>query len=269
MAQAPLTSSASGFDAPSAARIYDYLLGGFHHFEADRQVGEKLLEFYPDMRLNAYAHRAFLRRVINFMLDQGIDQFLDIGSGLPTVGNVHELVQAANPMASVVYVDVDPVAVAHARTLLSKEPFAVAIEGDLSTPEVILANKEVQTLIDFERPLGLTLVAVLHYLQNDDEANQAVQRLRDALAPGSYMAIVHVALEVVNPGHDSRRAYLGPVGKSKPRSKEQVERFLEGFQLLDPGIVYTPQWRPEGPEELFADEPQRVFTWAGLGRKDA
>lgn len=269
MTQAPMTASTPEFDAPSAARIYDCLLGGFHNFETDRVVVAKLQAYYPDISLIAQAHRAFLRRAVNFMLDQGIDQYLDVGSGLPTAGNVHQLVAAANAMASVVYVDKDPVAVAHAQALLRTDPFVAAIKGDLEDPEAILHDKDLRALLAFDRPLGLTLVAVLHYLLDDGEAERAVKALRDALAPGSYMAIVHVASETVNADHTNRRAMFGPVGSQQPRSQEQIRSLFEGFELLPPGVVYTPRWRPEGPDDLFLDEPERVFTWAAIGRKAA
>ncbi|MEJ2211651.1 MAG: SAM-dependent methyltransferase [Anaerolineae bacterium] len=178
-------------DKPNPARIYDYLLGGYHNFEQDRAVAEQMVQIYPDLFLTAQVNRSFLRRAVTFLLAQGIDQFLDIGSGIPTMGNVHEVAQAANPEAHVVYVDVEPVAVAHGRTMLAGNERAAAIRADVREPEAILAHPEVKRLLDFERPVGLLMVALLHYVIDDAVAYRAVERLRRAMAPGSYMALAH------------------------------------------------------------------------------
>ncbi|MFN2243053.1 MAG: SAM-dependent methyltransferase [Anaerolineae bacterium] len=254
-------------DRPSAARIYDYYLGGYHNFEVDRKICSMMLEICPDLRPNAVVNRAFMQRAVTFMLDEGIDQFLDLGSGIPTVGNVHETAQAANPEARVVYVEIDPVAVAHGRAMLADDAQATIIRADIRDAETILAHAEVKELLDFERPLGLLQVAILHFLVDDEEAYQVVRTFSDALAPGSFMAISHSTSEFTVPGIERLAELFGQASAIKRRSSAQVLRFFEGFELLEPGLLLAPLWRPEGPDDLFLSEPERSFTVAGVGYK--
>lgn len=256
-------------DRPNVARMYDYLLGGFHNFEIDRVAVEKMLEVYPEMRLGARANRAFLHRVVNFLAAQGIDQFLDIGSGIPTVGNVHEVAQAANPTARVVYVDIDPVAVAHSRSLLQDNANAIAVRGDVGRPDRILNHAEIQNLLDFGRPVAILLLQVLHFILDDERACGVVRTLCDALVPGSAIAIAHGTWD------DCPRDILEQLTKlyahsgvpTRYRSYIQVQQFFEGFELVEPGVVRPPLWRPEGPDDLFLDRPERLFGWVGVGRR--
>ena len=255
-------------DRPSHARIYDYLLGGYHNFEIDRIVAEQVIKVLPDARLSALINRAFLRRVVHFLIAQGIDQFLDIGSGLPTVGNVHLVAQAANPAARIVYVDIDPIAVAHSLAILKDNPKATAIQADVRQPDQILNHPEVRRLLDFGKPLGLLLIAILHTVTDDQRAYDAVRVLRDALAPGSYLAICHAtnessAREAIQQAMNVARA----ASDSKMRTRAEIERFFEGLELVEPGVVYVPSWRPEGPDDLFLDCPDRSLGLAGIGRK--
>jgi SAM-dependent methyltransferase len=256
-------------DKPSPARIYDYLLGGYHNFEADRIVAESMIEIYPDMRLGAQAGRAFLRRVVKFLVAQDIDQFLDIGSGIPTVGNVHEVAQAGNPTARVVYVDIDPVAIAHSRAILQDNPNATAIRGDLRQPDQVLTHAEVRNLLDLDQPVGVLLISVLHYLTDDDEAYGAVRALRDAVAPGSYLAIGHASFEGAERETYERVSddYRKSTADNKMRSYAQIQQFFEGFELIEPGLVRPPLWRPEGPDDVFLDQPERLMGFGGVGRK--
>jgi hypothetical protein len=256
-------------DNPSAARIYDYMLGGYHNFECDRIAVEKILELRPHVQLAAQANRSFLCRAVHFLLEQGVDQFLDIGSGIPTAGNVHELVQSRNPAGRIVYVDIDPVAVAHSCAILDENPTATAIRADLSQPETILDDPQVWDLIDFDRPLGLMLVAVLHYVVQDEPAYNAVRVLSDALASGSYVTIAHTATEALPPIAGKREELLRPVTSTKDRSREEILRFFGGFDLVDPGLVYSPLWRPEGPQDILIDQPAKSLAFAGVGRKSA
>ncbi len=194
-------------DRPNAARIYDYLLGGAQNVRADRAAAAHVLDNYPDAALAARANRAFLRRTVAFLAGQGITQFLDVGSGLPTVGNVHEVARGINPTARVVYVpkarvvyvDNDPVAVRYSRELLVEEGEGArgvaVIEADLRAPAAILSHPDTRRLLDLRRPLGLLLVAVLHFIPDDDEARRAVRAVREALAPGSYVVISHATLD--------------------------------------------------------------------------
>jgi SAM-dependent methyltransferase len=255
-------------DKPSTARMYDYLLGGYHNFEIDRSFAEHMLRIVPYLRETAQITRGFLRRSVQFATAQGIEQFLDIGSGLPTMGNVHDIAQAVNPSARIAYVDIDPIAVAHGRALLADNPAATAIRYDLRHSGQILEDPEVLSLLDFSRPLAVVLVAVLHFVVEDDQAYAAVTRLRQALAPGSYLIILH-AVPDAQPGGSSDevgRAYR-PVSSSRSRYPEEILPFFAGLDLLEPGLVLTPLWRPEGPDDLGLATPDMGLTMAAVGRK--
>ncbi|HEV3471792.1 MAG TPA: SAM-dependent methyltransferase, partial [Actinomycetota bacterium] len=166
-------------DKPSAARIYDYLLGGYHNFEVDRAAARHIIALLPDMPLFMRANRAFLRRVVTYLADQGIDQFLDIGSGIPTVGNVHEVAQKINPSARIVYVDTEPVAVRHSKEILHDDPNATAIVADARQPELIRNHKEVRRLLDLDKPTAVLLLSILLFITDDEEAYGVVRTLRD------------------------------------------------------------------------------------------
>lgn len=255
-------------DAPSAARIYDYLLGGFYNFEVDRAVAQKITEALPDMPLFMRANRAFLRRVVRFLAEQGIDQFLDLGSGIPTVGNVHEVAQQANPSACVVYVDNEPVAVNHSRTILEGNSKATVIQADIRQPEVILGHPETRRLLDFNRPTAVLLLSVLLFL-NDEEAYRVVRYVRDALVPDSYIAISHPTDDKTPPEQSERaeKLYAAIGAPVRVRSYNEVERFFDGMELVEPGLVHIPLWRPEGPDDLFLRNPELSGYYAGVGRK--
>jgi hypothetical protein len=257
-------------DRPNAARIYDYFLGGYHNFAQDRAVAERLLAHYPYLFVSAQANRGFLRRTVTYLVRQGIDQFLDIGSGIPTMGNVHEVAQVTNPEARVVYVDVDPVAVAHCRTMLIGNERASAIRGDVREPATILGHSEVRRLLDLKRPLGLLLVSMLHYVVDDEVAFRAVELLRGALAPGSCMVLAH-------PTFDEGARSQGPQGVGVDifrsasdtvlRTREVILRFCGEWTLMEPGLVLTPLWRPEGPDDPLLEEPEQAFTLGGVACK--
>lgn len=182
---------------PSVSRIYDYYLGGSHNFEVDREAARKAMEFMPGLPKIMQANRAFMRRAVRFAVDEGITQFLDIGSGIPTFGNVHEVAQAACGDAHVVYVDHDPVAVAHSEAVLARNEGAGVVAADFRKPQEILASPEVQRLIDLNRPVALLLVAILHFVEDADDPYSAVAELRDALAPGSLLLLTHASYEGV------------------------------------------------------------------------
>lgn len=256
-------------DRPNAARIYDYLLGGYHNFKVDRLAADRLVETNPDVRLSAWVNRAFLRRCVQFLVEQGIDQFLDIGSGIPSVGNVHEIAQAVDPSIRVVYVDIDPVAVAHGQAMLRDNPNAVAIRADARQPDQILEHGEVRRLLDWSRPVAILFVLVLHLLPDDDQACHTVVTLRDALAAGSYVAISHPSYD------DAPSVFLQQVNKLTDvaasryqyRTLAKIRRFFDGLNLVEPGLVHIPLWRPESPQDLLVDEPQRSLCFAGVGLK--
>jgi len=256
-------------DRPNVARMYDWLLGGSHNFEGDRLAAEAVLQVYPEMRQAAWVNRAFMRRAVLFLIEQGINQFLDIGSGLPTVGNVHEVAQGAEPAPRVVYVDVDPVAVTHSRAMLTDNPNATAIRADVHHPDEILNHLEVTKLLDFHQPLGLLLTGLLHLVPADDQAYSSVYTLRDALAPGSYVVISHGTTENAPPDLLEQLDKLSATISTpyRYRSTAEVQSFFDGLELVEPGLVPSPLWRPEGPEDILFDRPERSLAMAGVGRK--
>lgn len=256
-------------ERPSAARIYDYLLGGYHNFEVDRVVAERFRELLPNIPLYMQANRAFLRRVVSFLVREGVDQFLDLGSGIPTVGSVHEVAQKINPSARVVYVDLDPVAVRHSEEILRGNANATVIRADVRQPEVILANPEVGRLLDPDKPTAVLILAMLLFVTDDAEAYGLVGKLRDALAPGSYVAISHPTDDDL-PQEETEQAkkLYGSTGNPVSiRTYDQIEKFFAGLELVEPGLVYVSRWRPEGPDDLFADQPVSSGYYGGVGRK--
>ena len=260
----------AGVDTKRAnvARVYDYLLGGSHHFLADQDLGRSLAAVDPNVRAIARANRDFLGRAVRFLCGAGIRQFLDIGSGIPTQGNVHEAAQAADPQARVVYADIDPVAVAHSQVILAENPNAAAIQADLRDAAAILADDTIRRLIDFRQPAGLLLVSVLPFLPDADDPWHTVAVLRDALAPGSYLAVCHATSEgrpAVTQAMD--KVYRGSVQAGGTiRSRADIQRFFDGFSLVEPGLVNVPLWRPARPADVPAD-PDRFWVLAGVGVK--
>jgi len=252
---------------PSSARVYDYLLGGGHNFAADREVGERLVVMLPGAREGARLNRAFLRRAVLFMISSGIRQFLDIGSGIPTVGNVHEVAQKADPESRVVYVDNEPVAVAHSRQVLRDNERASAIRADLTDPRAVLSHPETTRLLDFDRPIGLLIVSVLHFVPESKDPGALLAHYREALAPGSFLAMSHLSAD----HRPAETAALVEVTKrtrdpSYPRSRQRFTQLFDGFELQDPGVVSTALWRPDSDADL-ADRPERDRVLAGVGRK--
>ncbi|MEU0212618.1 SAM-dependent methyltransferase [Streptomyces canus] len=256
---------------PSVSRIYDFYLGGSHNFEADREAARRVMEFAPGLPKTMQANRAFLRRAVRFAADEGITQFLDIGSGIPTFGNVHEVAQSARPGARVVYVDHDPVAVAHSQAVLEGNADAGVVAADLRKPQEILASPEVQHLIDLNRPVALLLVAILHFVEDADDPYGAVAELRDALAPGSLLVLTHASHEGI-PLPQERTEGAVDVYKDirNPlimRSREEIARFFEGYDMVEPGLVSPPRWRPESATWNPDDEDPWAFSgFAGVGR---
>ncbi|MFC7259438.1 SAM-dependent methyltransferase [Streptomyces lutosisoli] len=253
---------------PSVSRIYDYYLGGSHNFEVDREAARKAMEFMPGLPKIMQANRAFMRRAVRFAADEGIDQFLDIGSGIPTFGNVHEVAQAARPGAHVVYVDHDPVAVAHSQSVLKGNENADVVAADLLKPQEILASPQLQRLIDLNRPVALLLVAILHFVEDADDPYSAVAELRDALAPGSLLVVTHASYEGI-PLPPERAEGTVDVYKSirNPlimRTRDEIARFFEGYDMVEPGLVPMPNWRPDtAPED---EDPYSFSGFAGVGR---
>ena len=258
---------------PNPARIYDYLLDGKDNFPADRDVAEQLLAIAPVARDVVEDNRAFLRRVVRLLAGEaGIRQFIDLGSGLPTQGNVHEIAQAVAPDARVVYVDNDPMVVTHSRALLAGDNTA-AIRADLRDPDVLLGHAELRELIDFDQPIALLLMAILHFFGDDEDPYGIVARFRDTLPAGSYLAISHGTRDIpersdLSPeamaemGAKVERLYQLTTASLVTRSRAQVERFFAGFDLLDPGVVEIQLWRPDGEGSKLPGG-----FYGGVGRK--
>lgn len=233
----------------NTARVYDYLLGGTHNFLADQDVARTLIAVEPSMREHLRANRDFVGRAVRFMASEGVRHFLDIGSGIPTEGNVHEIAQRAAPGSKVLYVDSDPVAVAHSEAMLYRNDDAASIQGDLREPGKILASETTRRLIDFARPVGVILGAVLHFIPDTDQARRIVRTLTSDLAAGSYLAISHgtsegnpkvtTALETVY----NRNVTTQITG----RTRAEILGFFDGLDLLEPGLVTLPHWRPDPP----------------------
>lgn len=260
---------------PSVSRIYDYYLGGSHNFEVDRQAARRAMEFLPGLPKIMQANRAFMRRAVRYAAAQGVTQFLDIGSGIPTFGNVHEIAQAASPEARVVYVDHDPVAVAHSRAVLAGDDRTGIVAADLRKPHDILGAPEVARLLDLERPVALLLVAVLHFLEDSDDPYGAVAELRDALAPGSLLVLTHASYEGIPLSQEVAGGMVGVYRDIRNplvmRSGEQITRFFDGFELVDPGVVSMPLWQPEGTgdgnDSEAPEDPYAFSGFGGVGRK--
>ncbi len=252
----------------NVARVYDYWLGGSHNFLADQDVARAIMAIEPNAREGARANRAFLGRAVRFMAGNGIRQFLDIGSGIPTNGSVHEIAQQASPGAHVVYTDIDDVAVAHSRAILTGNPDAAVIEADLREPWKILENGTVRSLIDFTQPAGLLLNMVLPFISDAEDPWRIVQTLRQGLVPGSYLLLAHASNEakpVV--AQAAQKVYNRSVPTDfHARSRPDILRFFDGFDLVDPGLVYIPQWRPDSPGDVPQD-PSKFWVLVGVGRR--
>ncbi len=251
----------------SAARLYDYLLGGGHNFAVDRELADRFAIALPGAPNIAKLNRAFLRRAVLFLAQSGIRQFLDIGSGVPTVGNVHEIAQRADPGARVVYVDNEQVAVAHSQLILEGNELAAAIEGDLRDPDGILGHRETRRLLDFNQPIGLLMVGVLHFVPTSFDAAGLVGRYKETIAPGSYVALSHFTADTRKAEMD---AMVEVMKHSKdpiyPRTRAEFTEFFTGLELAEPGVVSTADWRPDSIEE-YGTGPERDQIYAGVGYK--
>ncbi|MGH4021803.1 MAG: SAM-dependent methyltransferase [Pseudonocardiaceae bacterium] len=253
-------------ELPSGARIYDYLLGGGHNFALDRQLGEQFAAVVPGARDIVRINRAFLRRAVLFLVSSGVRQFLDLGSGIPTVGNVHEIAQQADEQARVVYVDKEPVAVAHSRLLLEGNERATIVQADMCEAETILQAPETRRLIDFDEPVGLLMVAVFHFVPDERRPQEIVAAYRDRLVSGSYLALSHLTADTM----PEEMAAAVEVSKRMDdqfylRSREEITALFAGFDLVEPGAVSAPLWRPESPAVGPDAEHSEVF--AGVGRR--
>jgi S-adenosyl methyltransferase len=254
-------------NVPHSARIYDYWLGGKDNFAVDRAVGEAMIKAIPGMRYMAGENRKFVHRVArDLVAKEGIHQFLDIGTGIPTRPNLHEIAQQLDPSARVVYVDNDPIVLVHARALMVSKPEGRSeyISADLRDAASILEDKVLRSTLNFHEPIGLTLIAILMLLADNDDPWSLVAALRDALPSGSCLAITHPTADFAPDEVNQAVAAATGAGMTLvARSKEAVERFFGDWELLEPGLVPVSSWRPDAPVE----NPEAAYYWAGVARK--
>lgn len=257
-------------NTPNVPRMYDYLLGGKDNYAADREAVEEVVRHAPDTPFMARENRAFLRRAVRFLTRSGIRQFIDIGSGLPTQGNVHEIAHQVAPDTRVVYVDREPVVLAHGRALLAGTPEVTVIQGDARRPGDILGHPEVNALIDFDRPVAVLMLAVLHFIGDADDPPGIVARLRDAIAPGSYLAVSHVTgdFDADSRVRDAGAVYDKATYQITLRARPDVARLFDGFELVEPGLTTLSMWRPD-PGSTIPLRADRQWCYAGVGRKTA
>ena len=250
---------------PNPARMYDYFLGGYHNFEADRQAAEAAEAAFPGVRAAARANRDFLRRAVRYLVSQGIDQFLDLGSGVPTAGNVHEIAQAANPNAHVVYVDAEPV-VAHAsESLLLGNDGAQILHADIRHADAVLGSPPVESLLDLTRPLGLMMVSVLQYIPDADNPERLVARYLRALPPGSFVAISHPSIDDVDADeiHPVFKVYNASTSPVTSRGAARITSWFDGLELVEPGVVTVTEWHSDSSDAAIRP---RIPNYGGVAR---
>lgn len=252
------TSTGINPTIPNVARIYDYFLGGKDNYAADRAAAAKIVEAAPDVVRRTQENRAFLGRAVEFLAGAGIRQFLDIGTGLPTQENVHQVARRIVSDARVAYVDNDPVVLAHARAILATDPRTIAIEADMREPEILLGRVREEKFIDLDQPMAVLMVAVLHFLPDSTEAARIVATFRENMVPGSYLVITHATPGNMSAGNLTQaiRTYATTsAGSITPRSHEEIEAFFDGLELQEPGVVPVAHWRPTAPSPATITGP--------------
>ncbi len=257
----------SEIDKPNAARIYDYMLGGSHNFEVDRKFADDMMAATNSTPRSYRMNRSFLRRAVRFMVDNGIDQFLDLGSGIPTVGNVHEVAQSINPDVRVVYVDNEQVAVSHSRRMLADNPNAIIIDADLRDTRAVLGHPETQRMLDFSRPVGLLMVAIFHFIPDRDRPIEIVARYREALRGGGYLAMSHFTGDdrAITSATLGAQWYQQTANPLIMRTRTEFEALLTDVELVPPGVTWVQQWHPDNSEPELAI-PSESAIYAAVGR---
>ncbi|WP_051943029.1 SAM-dependent methyltransferase [Streptacidiphilus rugosus] len=269
--EAPLSTHIQQ-DVPHSARMYDYFLGGKDNYAVDREAGERVLTVFPNMRTAVRANRAFMRRSTRALAQHGLRQWLDIGTGIPTSPNLHEVAQSVAPEARVVYVDKDPVVLAHSRALMtsSAEGRTAYIHGDVRDPDAILAAPQLAQTLDLGQPVVLSMVALLHFVPDIREARAIVDRLFEPLPAGSALVLSHATAELDPDGAPKVQEIYNQVGTTlQLRSRAEFATFFEGLDLWEPGIVTAHRWRPDDGDERLPDEvtDAQVSFYAGVGLK--
>jgi S-adenosyl methyltransferase len=251
------------------ARMYDYFLGGRDNYEVDREAAERIITVLPDIVTGARANRAFLQRAVRTLVaEHGIRQIIDVGTGIPTSPNTHQVAQAIAPQTRVVYVDNDPIVRAHAEALLTEAGHTAFVLGDVREPESFLEQQQVAGLIDFGQPVALLLVALMHFVPDEQDPAGVVHRLRDALPDGSYLVLTHATMdratsEVLAPIEELIDVYAQSSAAVTLRRRSRVLEFFDGFDLLEPGLSTVGEWRL-GPED---PEPRWLGIYCGVARK--
>lgn len=250
---------------PSVARVYDAILGGKDNFAVDRAVAAEAMRATGDGGKGARLNRAALGRAVRFMAEHGVTQFLDLGSGLPTAQNTHQIAQAVNPAAKVVYVDNDPSVYIHGEALLADDKSTRVVLGDVREPDALLAAPEITSLLDLTEPVGLILNAVIHHVLDEERPHQIVAAYKRALAPGSYMQLTHFTDESAE-AKANEAVLKQALGRGQARTRQEITRFFDGLEIVPPGIVFLPEWRPDEPVTLPLD-PGGTLMLVGVGRK--
>ena len=248
---------------PHPARIYDYLLGGKDNYEVDREAGDQLTAVAPEVRIGVRANRAFLRRAVEYVVGSGVRQILDIGTGLPTSPNVHEIARDVAPDVRIAYVDNDPIVNTYAHTFLGGVGDTSVVLADLRDPRAVLDHPDVRRVIDFDEPVALLLVAVLHFLTDAERPGEVVATLRDALPAGSYLVLSHATDDFADRS-EAQAVYRKATATLSLRSRARIERFFDGFDLIEPGVAQVPFWRPDAPLPLRSEE---IGFYGGVARK--
>ncbi|MEV4163340.1 SAM-dependent methyltransferase [Nonomuraea dietziae] len=255
---------------PSSARVYDYLLGGKDHLAVDRAVADRLLSVAPDTRLVARANRAFMVRAVRHLAEQGVRQFIDLGTGIPTSPSVHEIARQVSPACRVIYVDYDPVVRMHADVLLARTPGVASIQADVRKPHEVLNDPHVTGLIDFDQPVGVLMVAVLHFIMDSEDPAGIVATFRERMAPGSHLVLSHTMAESAPEAiAQLTMATANSPAQATFRTREQVERLFEGFDLIGPGLVPVQEWRLGDEDEAqvpLLDEAPKLRVDGAVGR---
>jgi hypothetical protein len=254
-------------DIPSAARVYDYLLGGKDNYPADRTVAESMIAQLPNVKLAVQWNRAFLRRVVRYLVNEaGIRQIIDIGAGLPTVRNTHEIALEANPAARVVYVDHDPVVLAHARSMLQGVPNTAIIEQDLLEPDKILADPTLERLIDFGEPAALLFLSILHFVADEADPAGLIARLASPFPAGTHVAISHATPDIVPAVNDVERVFDHATEQAHVRSRAEVQRLVAGMEIVEPGLTWPPEWHPD-PDDVVPANADQAYYCVVVARK--
>lgn len=252
------------FQVPSPARMYDYYLGGKENFLADREAAEKVIAAYPETRTLARANRRFLTRAVWFLAEHGIRQYIDLGTGLPTSPNVHEVARQVRPDARVVYVDNDRTVTTLSRALCAAHDGVTVVDGDIRYPQEFLADRRLTELIDFSEPVAILCVSVFHFIRENENPREIVASLRWRMAPGSYLALSHAATDGIDQHvlSEIEAVYEDAAAPAVPRSAAGIQEFFTGLELVEPGLVDVSQWRPDRRARAT-----KIRILAGVGRK--